>query len=73
MAPHQAPQAILQPHGIEVQQQPHLTAAHPQVGQKLRFMGLHQPFDRLDFDNEIVGDQQVSPEARFNSKARQAS
>lgn len=66
---HQAPQAILQSDGIEIQQQSHLAAAHPQIGEKLRFVRWHQPFNRLDLNDQVVRDKQVGAEARAQAEA----
>ena len=63
-ATNEPPHPVLQPNGIEVQQQSHLTAAHPQVRQQLRFMRRHQPFDRLDLNNKVIGNQEVSAKPR---------
>jgi hypothetical protein len=38
MTPHQPPHAVLKPDRVKVEQKSYLTAAHPQVRQKLCFM-----------------------------------
>ena len=68
-APYQAPQTVLQTKRTEIQQQPDLAAAHPQVGEQLRLMLRHKPFDGLDFHDHILIDQQIGPKAGVQTNA----
>jgi hypothetical protein len=65
----EAPQAILQPEGIEVEQQGDLAGAHAEVGQRLRLMRRKQAVNSLDFHDQLSGNEQVSPKPRFKAYA----
>ena len=63
-SPDKAPQAILQPRRMEVEQQPDRKTAHTQVSLQLHVMYRQQCRDRFDFQDNSFVHQDIGSEAK---------
>lgn len=62
---HEAPQALFQTNDIEVHQQSYFATTQAKVGQKLRFVYALNVLNRLDFNDELISDNDIRPKSSF--------
>jgi hypothetical protein len=60
---YKAADAVLEAQDVEVEKQANVITAHPEVCQDLGFMHWQQVFDRLDFEDEFLLNDDIGPKS----------